>query len=258
MEKLSKIELKARLDELTQRYNTPEFIASDPISIPHRFESAEDIEIAGFLVSLIAWGNRTMILRSADSMMQRLENSPADFVKHASPTELNRAARGFVHRTFNEVDFFEILTNLQRLVVQNGSLQSYFESQYRNSQDIRAVLSSFRSDFFNLTSPERTLRHISSIDKGSACKRLCMFLRWMVRRDDAGVDFGLWRGIPPSALYIPLDVHSARQGRHFGLLHRKSDDWKTVEELTASLREFDAADPVKYDFALFGLGVSAQ
>ncbi len=258
MEKLYKSEVKCNLDQFDYRYNRTEFIAPAPISIPHSFGLPADIEMAGFLVSLIAWGNRTMILRSGAQMMGRLDNSPHDFVKNATPVELKTAVKGFVHRTFNDEDFFEILNSLQRVVAQWGSLQSFFESNYTQTQDMRQVLSRFRADFFTPQTPSRTLRHLSSIDKGSACKRLCMFLRWMVRCDSRGVDFGLWRGIPPSALYIPLDVHSARQGRYFGLLNRKCDDWKAVEELTASLREFDALDPVKYDFALFGLGVSAQ
>ncbi len=250
------VELKGLLEELVDRYNAPDFIECDPISIPHQFERKEDIEIAGLLVSLIAWGNRTMILRNGNSMVERMDHSPFEFLRCSTLSEIRVASRGFVHRTFNEDDFYEILRLLQVFIRANGSIGDYFEGRYGQSGDLRVVLSEFRRDFFDDLIQQRTARHISSIDKGSACKRLCMYLRWMVRSDCRGVDFGLWGSIPPSALYIPLDVHSARQGRALGLLSRNSNDWRAVEELTSSLRVFDIDDPVRYDFALFGVGVN--
>ncbi len=253
---MPKEELKELLEELTLKYNTPEFIECDPISIPHQFERKEDREISGLLVSLIAWGNRTMILRNGNSMVERMDFSPMEFLHSATLGEIKRASRGFVHRTFNEDDLYETLRLLQIFMQRHRSLGDFFEKEYKESQDIRVVLSKFRSELFSSLELERTTRHISSIDKGSACKRLCMYLRWMVRQDGRGVDFGLWSSIPPSALYIPLDVHSARQGRALGLLERKANDWRAVEELTTSLRALDPLDPVKYDFALFGVGVN--
>lgn len=241
---------KEQLDELFSRYNNHDFIEKDPISIPHQFSTRGDIEISAFLVSLIAWGNRKMIIRSGNRMIERMDSKPDEFIRGASSSDIKRAAEGFVHRTFSSEDFSMVLQNLQKLYKNYGSLGDYFQDSYAKSQSIKTVLSAFRSNF--LCGGDS--RHISSIEKGSACKRLCMFLRWMVRHD--AVDFGLWKGIPTSALYIPLDVHSSRQGRELGLLNRKSNDWKAVEELTASLRSFDANDPVRYDFALFGLGVS--
>lgn len=248
-------ELKDFLDELELRYNRASFVDSDPISIPYLFDKQSDIEIAAFLTATIAWGQRPMILRNARRMVERLDMSPTAFINGATQAEIQCAASGFVHRTFNDEDFATFLSNLQRLLRKWGSLGHFFEHNYSQSGDLRRVLADFRAEFLGENPSPRTARHISSIEKGSACKRLCMMLRWMVRCDDRGVDFGLWRSIPPSALYIPLDVHSARQGRQIGLLTRSSDDWRAVEELTDRLRLFDAQDPVKYDFALFGVGV---
>ncbi len=258
MAKYSFSELHEVLDALESKYNCADFIENDPISIPHSFSEREDIEIAGFLVSLIAWGNRRMILRSAHSMIERMDNSPAQFIKNATNQEIAQATSGFVHRTFNDTDFEAILLSLKELIKEYGSLGNFFEQSFLESGDIRVTIADFRRKFFADRLLDRSLRHISSIEKGSACKRLCMYLRWMVRRDNRGVDFGLWQQIPASALYIPLDVHSAREGREFGLLKRKSNDWLAVEELTCALRTFDAQDPVRYDFALFGLGVDPK
>ncbi len=258
MAKLSKTKLKELLDTFEARYNNPSFIENDPISIPYLFSSQNDREVAAFLVSIIAWGNRKMIVRNGRQMVERLDMSPYNFLMNASEAELQRVAAGFVHRTCNEVDFSVILVQLQRFLKQHSTLGNFFESHYLQTKDLRVTLSDFRSTLLNADTPERTTRHISSIDKGSACKRLCMMLRWMVRSDNRGVDFGLWQKIPMSALYIPLDIHSARQGRDLGLLERKQNDWRAVEELTASLREFDPADPVRYDFALFGYGVDTN
>lgn len=254
---MEKSRLKELLDEYELRYNCSDFIADDPISIPHSFSRREDIEVAGLMVSLIAWGNRKMILRNGGSMMERMDGVPYDFVVGASLGELERAVKGFVHRTFNEGNLLDILQMLQQFLLQNGSLGNYFERSYlERGEDLRVSLREFRGELLGKKEGEMVSRHISSIAKGSACKRLMMYFRWMVRRDSRGVDFGLWQKIPMSALYIPLDVHSGRQGRELGLLERRSDDWRAVEELTSSLREFDSVDPVRYDFALFGYGVN--
>lgn len=250
--------LKVYLDKLEAQYNCEAFVESDPISIPHLFVDQQDIEISAFLSATIAWGKRSMILKNARSMVERMDMAPAAFIAGATEAEIINAASGFVHRTFNDEDFASFMLALQRLYIKWGSLGRFFEQNYASTGDIRATLALFRQEFLCAQTPARTMRQVSSIEKGSACKRLCMMLRWMVRNDDRGVDFGLWRSIPTSALYIPLDVHSARQGRALGLLSRSQDDWRAVEELTESLRQFDAQDPVRYDFALFGAGVFGE
>ncbi|MBQ8864378.1 MAG: TIGR02757 family protein [Rikenellaceae bacterium] len=246
--------LKDTLDYLHDKYNRVEFIENDPISIPHSYTSRIDCEISGFLASTIAWGNRKAIVRSARRMMEYLDNSPASFVAGASEQELNHL-RGYVHRTFNGEDLVSMIRGLRHITNRYGSLGDMFQQSYLRSGDMRIVLSEFRREFFECDHTPHCHKHVSSIDKGAACKRLNMFLRWMVRSDDRGVDFGFWKDIPASALYLPLDVHSGNMGRALGLLTRRSSDWKAVEEITATLREFDADDPVKYDFALFGAGI---
>lgn len=247
-------ELKELLDELHDKYNRVEFIENDPISIPHSFEGAEDREISGFLASTIAWGNRKAIVTSARRMMDYLDDQPYSFVMNASPEEL-RGLERYVHRTFNGGDFVTYIRALRAFYQTYGSLGAYFQGEYARSGDIRVVMSAFRSSFFDVPHEKRTQKHLSSIDKGAACKRLNMYLRWMVRSDDRGVDFGLWSGIPSSALYLPLDVHTANMGRALGLLDRNQNDWKAVEQITSVLREMDSSDPTKYDFALFGAGI---
>lgn len=248
-------QLKEYLDKLCGRYNNSEFVDSDPISIPHLFDKQEDIEVSAFLISIISWGQRKMILRSGRSLVERMDMAPAQFIALASDDQINTAVRGFVHRTFNQDDLLYFIYALRRLIGKWGSLGCFFEQSYLRSLDLRVVLAEFRAQFFDIDVAQSTTVHLSSIARGSACKRLCMMLRWMVRHDNCGVDFGLWRAIPPSALYIPLDVHSARQGRALGLLTRRQDDWKAVEQLTESLRRFDPDDPIRYDFSLFGSGV---
>lgn len=250
-------QIKDKLDKLFQKYNRAEFIENDPISVPHLFTGEQDIEIAAFLSSTIAWGQRKSILKSAKNMVERMDMRPYDFVQNATADDIKRASRGFVYRTFNEVDFEYFLTSLAD-IYKNGSLRSLCEQSYAQSGDIRTVLDVFYSRFFATPALPRTTRHLSNINRGSACKRLNMLLRWLVRVDGNGVDFGLWRGIDPCSLYIPLDVHASRQGRALGLLGRKQNDWKAVEELTAELKLADPTDPAKYDFALFGLGVSGD
>lgn len=246
--------VKDFLDELNERYNCAAFIEDDPISVPHRYTRRQDVEISAFLASTIAWGQRKTIVRNAHRMVDWMDDAPFQFVSNATEADL-KALDGFVHRTFNDFDFRYFILSLQNIYKNYGGLSGVFEGGYAQSKDIRVVLSEFYKVFFELASQPRTRRHISSIDKGAACKRLNMFLKWMVRRDGRGVDLGIWREIPPSALYLPLDVHSGNTGRELGLLTRKQSDWRAVEEITESLRKFDAEDPVKYDFALFCAGI---
>lgn len=246
--------LREQLEYLYDKYNRAEFIADDPISIPHSFENPDDIEISGLLASTIAWGNRKAIVKSARRMVEYMDNRPADFVRNASDNELQHLG-SYVHRTFNGEDFRSFVLSLRNICKRYGSVGQLFESEYAASGDMRVVLSKFRCAFFDCTHTTHCEKHISNINKGAACKRLNMYLRWMVRHDDRGVDFGLWRGIPMSALYLPLDVHSGNMGRALGLLKRKQSDWKAVEEITASLREFDSSDPTRFDFSLFGAGI---
>ncbi len=247
-------ELKELLDELYDRYDREEFIAPDPISIPHMFSAREDIEISGFLAATIAWGNRKAIVKSARRMTEYMDSAPYDFTMNASQAELD-GLRSFVHRTFNGDDFRTFVLALRRFYAEKGGLGGWFEADYALRGDIRCVLSDFRREFFDLPHSAHSEKHLSSIDRKAACKRLNMYLRWMVRPDARGVDFGLWRDIPASALYLPLDVHSGEVGRSLGLLERRQNDWKAVEEITERLRLMDPTDPAKYDYALFGAGI---
>jgi len=251
--KLNKAELKEFLDEKVELYNRPAFIESDPISIPHQFTKKQDIEIAGFLAATIAWGNRKMILRNANRMIELLDGSPYDFIVNHREKDLARM-EGFVHRTFNSVDLIYFLKALQNIYRNKGGLENIFNT-HKTEESFQSTIHEFYEIFFELTHEKRTGRHVSDPFKGSAAKKLNMFLRWMVRKDNNGVDFGIWGKIDPAKLYIPLDLHSGNTARRLGLLTRNMNDWKAVEELTAILREFDPADPVKYDFALFGLGI---
>lgn len=245
------IETKERLDELYEKYNDRSFFATDPIAIPSEYSRREDIEIAGLLSSVIAWGRRDMIYRNAKHLQSLLAPSPYEFVMNASDDDLKRL-EVFVHRTFNGRDLISFVAALRRMYGEYGTLGDYFEQEYARTNDMKDVLSQFRRDFFMVSHEARCEKHIGSVDRGAACKRLNMMLRWFVRKDN--VDLGIWTGIPASALYLPLDVHSANISREFGLLERRQNDWKAVEEVTAALREFSPEDPVKYDFALFGLG----
>ncbi len=245
---------KELLDSLCERFNREEFIEHDPISIPHRFSANEDIEIAGLFASTIAWGNRKAIVKSAGRMMEYMDNAPYDFVKNHTEVDL-RVLRSYVHRTFNGVDFTDFVVATRSICEQYGSLGKLFVELYQKSQSTPIMLSQFRARFLGCDHNPHCEKHISSIDKGAACKRLNMYLRWMVRRDQSGVDFGIWPEIPMSALYLPLDVHSGNVARALGLLQRKQSDWKAVNEVTQALREYNADDPVRYDFALFGAGI---
>lgn len=250
---MNKAEIKSFLDFKVEEYNTPEFIETDPIRIPHRYTKKEDIEIAGFLTSTIAWGNRKSILNNSSRLMELLWNSPHDFVLNHRDKDL-MALEGFVHRTFNATDLQYFLTSLKNIYLKHGGLEGIF-TKYAEKDNLQQAIHEFKKIFFELPHLSRTEKHVSDPLKNSAAKRINMFLRWMVRRDNTGVDFGLWREIQPSQLSCPLDVHSGNTARKLGLLKRKQNDAKALTELDKALRRLDAHDPVKYDFALFGLGV---
>jgi uncharacterized protein (TIGR02757 family) len=248
--------LKDFLEKKVREYNHPSFIASDPISIPHRFSKKQDIEIAAFFASIFAWGNRTTIINKTTELMQLMDDAPHDFICHHSDKELQKML-AFKHRTFNTTDLLYFLLFLKHHYTQNASLETAF-TQWMTAGDetIEKALTGFHDYFFSLEeAPVRTKKHIATPARGSTCKRLNMFLRWMVRHDNCGVDFGLWRTISPSQLICPIDVHVARVARQFNLIKRKQTDWLTAIELTQELKKFDRDDPAKYDFALFSLGV---
>lgn len=259
MKRLTKAALRELLEDSHERFNRPDFIPDDPIRIPHRFSRKEDIEISGFLVALIAWGRRDIIIRSSENLMDRMDWAPFDFVMNAEEEELERLA-GFVHRTFNQEDAIALVLSLRGAYEEHGGLEGIFSkgitptsnSSFDAIMNARGVLSS--GDHF----PVRTNKHLANPSKGSSAKRINMYLRWMVRNDRKGVDFGLWSSISPALLICPLDVHTGNVGRELGLLSRKQNDWKAALELTESLRKFCPEDPVKYDFSLFGIGVSGM
>lgn len=250
---LKKEELKEFLDEKVDKYNRPDFIDLDPISIPHQYSGKEDIEISGFLAATIAWGNRKMILRNASRMMTLLDNSPYDFIMNSEVSDMERV-EGFVHRTFNESDLLYFLKALKHIYSTKGGLENIF-NEYKTEDSLQPAIHKLYTIFFELPHSQRTERQVSDPYKGSAAKKINMFLRWMIRKDNKGVDFGLWKSIPPSILSCPLDVHSGNVARKLGLLTRNQNDAKAVAELDKYLRRMDRNDPVKYDFALFGLGV---
>lgn len=254
--KLKRHELKEFLDEKVEQYNRPSFIECDPISIPHQFTAKQDIEIAGFLAATIAWGNRKMILRSANRIMEMLDHSPYEFIMNSGEEEFENIGC-FVHRTFNSSDLIYFLKALQNIYRHKGGLETIFKT-YQTSDSLQPAIHEFHKIFFELSHEKRTERHVSDPFKGSAAKKLNMYLRWMIRKDNRGVDFGLWKTIPPSILSCPLDIHSGNVARKLGILKRKQNDAKAVSELDKVLRKMDKDDPVKYDFALFGLGVSEE
>jgi uncharacterized protein (TIGR02757 family) len=250
---LTKTELKEFLNEKVIQYNNPRFIESDPIQIPHQFSIKEDIEISAFLTATIAWGNRKSIIKNSKNMMELLGNSPYDFVVNHKPHHLDNIEH-FVHRTFNNDDFKFFITALKHIYKNHGGMENVFSKQ-ANSNSTQAAIHEFKKIFFEIPHLERTKKHISDPLNGSAAKRLNMFLRWMVRNDKTGVDFGIWKSLSPAQLSCPLDVHSGNVARKLGLLTRKQNDAKALAELDENLRKMDKNDPVKYDFALFGLGV---
>jgi len=246
-------ELREFLEEKVITYNHPNFIESDPISIPHLFSAKEDIEIAGFLAATISWGNRKSILQNALKMLNWMDNAPYDFVINHTEIELKRI-EGVIHRTFNSDDLQLFIKSLRNIYLNHGGLEAVFASNI-NGQSTQPAIHAFRKVFFSTPHLPRSTKHVSDPLNGSSAKRINMYLRWMVRRDGNGVDFGLWPSIPPAYLSCPLDIHSGNVARKLGLLIRKQNDAKAVKELDESLRLLDPSDPTKYDFALFGLGV---
>jgi uncharacterized protein (TIGR02757 family) len=253
---LSNTELKSYLDDCVERFNQPSFIENDPIGVPRRFSKLQDIEITAFWTAMLAWGQRKTIINKANELFGLMDNAPHDFILNHQEHD-RKPFLGFVHRTFQATDTLYFLEFFQWFYQNHASLEEAFLGKM-TAEDVHteAGLKGFRDLFFSLPiAPQRTQKHLPSPATKSTCKRLNMFLRWMVRNDERGVDFGLWKHIKPSQLLVPLDVHVERHARHFGLLTRPQTDWLAVLELTERLREFDPEDPVKYDFALFGLGV---
>lgn len=285
-------ELKDFLDFKVTQYNRPAFIENDPVCIPHRFLIKQDIEIAAFFAAILAWGQRKTIINKCTDLLQRMDNAPYQFMLHHSDEDL-KGLLGFKHRTFNDTDLLYFVAFFKEHYQRSNSLETAFippafavngefreeylsdeplksdktyassacfaNELYKPNFEIEQALNYFRTYFFSLDDfPRRTIKHVSSPAQKSTCKRLNMFLRWMVRKDNFGVDFGVWNVIKPSALICPCDVHVDRVARRLGLISRKQTDWRTAVELTAELRKFDAGDPVKYDFALFGLGVEEK
>lgn len=253
------MEVKPLLDEAYQRFATPDFIAGDPIQVPRSFAKREDAETIGFLTATIAWGQRKTIIANAWKLVRLMQGSPFDFVMNASEQERAQLAR-FVHRTFNGTDLHGFVLGLRHVYAAHGGMEAAFlpTEQHTPLPPMTEMIATFRRRFFEAPHETRTHKHVADPSRGSNAKRINMFLRWMVRPNDRGVDLGLWKRIPTSALHVPLDVHTGRVARELGLLHRKQDDWKSVVELTEALRRFDAEDPVKYDIALFGLGVAMK
>jgi len=260
-------ELKYLLDSRVDQYNRLDFIHSDPIQVPHRFSRKEDIEIAAFLTATLSWGQRKSIITNANRLMEIMDNSPYDFlmgtpfcsdsftsVKTVANPDFKRIVH-FVHRTFNGDDCLYFFESIRNIYLYHHGLEEVFREGYQAEGTVYGALNHFRKIFLSIPHATRIRKHISDVTANSAAKRLNMFLRWMVRKDENEVDFGIWNGIPSSALMLPLDTHSGEVARGLGLLERKQNDWKAVEEITAVLRSFDPADPVKYDYALFGIGV---
>jgi uncharacterized protein (TIGR02757 family) len=249
--------LKEFLDSKIELYNLPVFIKDDPISIPHRFTKQADIEIAGFFAALLAWGNRKSIINSCNTLLRLMDNTPHEFCLHHNTNDLKRLS-GFKHRTFNDTDLLCLVQFLKLHYSKNFSLETAFSKWMKpGDATVEKALTGFHTYVFSNSDyfVERTRKHIATPAKKSACKRVNMYLRWMVRQDDKGVDFGIWKNISPSQLICPLDVHVARVARRLNILQRTQDDWQAATELTSYLKQLDANDPVKYDYALFGLGV---
>ncbi|KGE12970.1 TIGR02757 family protein [Sphingobacterium deserti] len=257
---MADFDIKEFLDGKVNAFNRPAFIQNDPICIPHSFTNQQDIEIMGFFAAILAWGQRKTIINKCDELIQRFDGAPAQFIREHSDADLKNLL-GFKHRTFNDTDLLYFVAFLRMHYHKFDSLEDAFliGSQYGEDFNIERSLNEFKAYFFSLPDhPIRTKKHISSPLQKSSCKRLNMFLRWMVRTDDCGVDFGIWKRISPSDLICPCDVHVERVARRFGLITADKINWKTALELTASLKTFDSIDPVKYDFALFGIGVEGE
>jgi uncharacterized protein (TIGR02757 family) len=248
--------LKEFLDQKVEEFNTPSFISKDPISIPHAFIKKQDIEIAGFFAAVFAWGNRTIIINKSKELLTLMDNAPYDFITSHSDKELQRLL-AFKHRTFNTTDLLYFILFLRHHYAQAGSLETAFTRwMSKSDMTVENALTGFHDYFFSMEdAPVRTRKHIATPARNSTCKRLNMFLRWMVRHDDKGVDFGIWNKISPAQLVCPVDVHVTRVATRLGLMEDRPVNWKAAISLTERLKEFDRADPCKYDFALFGIGV---
>lgn len=248
--------LKEFLDKKVDQYNQPSFILTDPVSVPHMFSKQQDIEIAGFFAAIFAWGNRTTIINKAKELMQLMDNAPHDFCINHTGNDLKKLLH-FKHRTFNATDLLYFISFFKMHYKKNSTLElAFVERANKDDNNVEHALNGFYQYFFSLDDvPKRSMKHIASPAKKAGCKRINMFLRWMVRNDNRGVDFGIWKNISPSQLIIPLDLHVARVAKHFKLLQRDKADWQAATELTNELRQMDPEDPVKYDYALFALGV---
>ena len=257
------LDLKIFLEDCVEKFNRPEFIENDPISIPHRFTKPQDIEITAFWTAMLAWGQRKTIINSANRLFSLMDNAPHDFILNHQASDLKRFS-DFKHRTFQPIDALYFINFFNYFYRNNNSLEQAFTQNLivpdtLNIHPLEKALSDFHNLFFNMPdAPKRTRKHVATPQSKSTCKRLCMFLRWMVRDDAKGVDFGLWKTLKPAQLLMPLDVHVERHARRLGLIKRPKTDWLTVLELTEALRQFDPIDPVKYDFALFGLGIEEK
>ena len=251
-------DLKDFLDSKVAQYNRLDFIENDPIQIPHQYQKKQDVEIAGFFAAILAWGQRATIIKKCKELMQMMDNAPHDFIKNHSTEDLKPFLL-FKHRTFNATDALYFIHFLKNFYKENESLENAFVSEISENQDnnkVKLALTYFHHLFFSLEdSPSRTRKHVATPASHSACKRLNMYLRWLVRKDGQGVDFGLWHKLSPADLICPLDLHVERIARKIGFITRKQTDWQTAMELTENLRRLDSEDPVKYDFALFGLGL---
>jgi uncharacterized protein (TIGR02757 family) len=251
------MDLKDFLDAKVDLYNRQDFIALDPVSIPHRFTKKQDIEIAGFFAAILAWGQRKTIINKCLQLLDWMDFAPYDFMIHHQDTDLKKFLN-FKHRTFNDIDTLYFIRFFAEYYKNHDSLETAFV-QGQGDKGMEGALIAFHHFFFNLeNAPSRTKKHIATPERKAACKRINMYLRWMVRKDDRGVDFGLWEKIKPSQLICPCDLHVDRVGRKLGLITRKLTDWQTAVELTERLKDFDPNDPVKYDFALFGLGIEEK
>ena len=250
--------LKKLLDDKVRLYNQPSFISGDPVQVPHRFSKMQDIEIAGLFAAVLAWGNRTSIINSCNKLVAWMDNAPHDFILNHKDTDLKKML-GFAHRTFNATDLLYFIHFLQYHYSAHNSLEDAFvPAKTYKQENVEQALIHFHNYFFSIEHPERTRKHISTPERKSACKRLNMYLRWMVRKDKAGVDFGIWKKIHPHQLVCPLDVHVARVAFRLDLISNEKSDWKNAVELTGHLRELNPKDPAVYDYALFGLGMAER
>ncbi len=246
--------IKELLDEKYFQFNNTSFIETDPISIPHQFSKKEDIEISSLLIATIAWGQRISIINNGNKLMKLMNDEPHDFILNFSKKDSARF-QSFVHRTFNSNDCLFFLNSLRNIYINHGGLENAFSSKLsKKDSDVKNAITHFRELFLSIPHEHHVEKHLSNPSAKSSAKRLCMFLRWMVRKDNHGVDFGIWKAIKSNQLCLPLDVHTGNVSRKLGLLSRTQNDWQAVEEITSVLRKFDSTDPIKYDFALFGLG----